>query len=298
MSKTQLMNANVGSDNQVKRSVEKVASLMADPTIKKQLNSFEEQMKAGPHLLKQVAPAMLDRTLHERKKLVHRCSHCLQMEAMDGQEQMAGMRAASQSLVDLGQSFQPLKPAAALLGSRFREGGSLAPQAHGGSMPQSDVAYNFSSGARRALSRFSMMADPDTVDGGAKVRTLQRRDVLGLAALSVPIAASAEVDCLQDCLQNCARLAGGSKDYCKTTCTDYCAQDDRKDGLSGSVSSDGAEFGWASSFKNPLAPQKPSVYGSDKPPGLPDVFGINQALRKAVTGGDLTGGVEGQGGVK
>ena len=42
--------------------------------------------------------------------------------------------------------------------------------------------------------------------------------------------------------------AGGSKDYCKTSCIDYCAQDDRRDGLSGSVSSDGAEFGWASSI--------------------------------------------------
>ena len=79
---------------------------------------------------------------------------------------------------------------------------------------------------------------------------------------------------------------------------DYCGQDDRKDGLSGSVSTEGSEFGFASSFKNPLAPQKPTVYGDDKPPGLPDVFGVNQALRKAVTGGDLTGGVQGQGGAR
>ena len=129
----------------------------------------------------------------------------------------------------------------------------------------------------------------------------RRRLLLGSAAAALlpPVAAaSAAVDCLQDCLQNCARLAGGSIGYCKTSCNEYCDQDDRRDGLSGSISSEGAEFGWASAFKNPLAPQKPVVYGTDRPPGLPDVFGVNQALRKAVTGGDLTGGVEGQGGVR
>ena len=113
-----------------------------------------------------------------------------------------------------------------------------------------------------------------------------------------PLSAAAEVDCLSDCLSNCRRLAAGSQEYCRTSCSDYCAQDDRKDGLSGSVSTEGAEFGFASSFKNPFAPQKPTVYGADTPPGLPDVFGVNKALRKAVTGGDLTGGVEGQGGAR
>jgi hypothetical protein len=131
-----------------------------------------------------------------------------------------------------------------------------------------------------------------------------RRDFLGGAFLSAlvatPLAASAAVDCLQDCLQNCARLAGGSKAYCKESCIEYCAQTDRKDGLSGSVSSEGAEFGWASSFKNPFdKEQKGVVYGTDKPPGLPDVFGVNKALRNAVTGGDLSrGGVQGQGGAR
>ena len=133
--------------------------------------------------------------------------------------------------------------------------------------------------------------------------TTPRRDFLAgaasLAVLATPFAASAQVDCLQDCLQNCARLAGGSKAYCKDSCAEYCAQTDRNDGLSGSVSSDGAEFGFASSFKNPFDKgQKGVVYGTDTPPGLPDVFGINKALRKAVTGGDLTGGVQGQGGAR
>ena len=118
-----------------------------------------------------------------------------------------------------------------------------------------------------------------------------------MASISQP--AWAAKDCLTDCLQNCGRLAGGSKAYCTDSCADYCAQDDRRDGLSGSVSSEGAEFGFASSFKNPFdSNQKPTVYGDDKPPGLPDVFGVNQALRKAVTGGDLTGGVQGQGGAR
>lgn len=123
----------------------------------------------------------------------------------------------------------------------------------------------------------------------------------GAAALAImqPGEAHAAKDCLQDCLQNCGRLAGGSKDYCVESCKDYCDQPDRKDGLSGSVSSEGAEFGFASSFKNPFdSNQKPTVYGDDKPPGLPDVFGVNKALRKAVTGGDLTGGVQGQGGAR
>ena len=105
-------------------------------------------------------------------------------------------------------------------------------------------------------------------------------------------------DCMKTCLSNCNRVAAGSGSYCKDSCDEYCAQDDRKDGLSGSVSTEGAEFGFASSFKLPNAPQKPTVYGDDKPPGLPDVFGVNKALRKAVTGGDLTGGVQGQGGAQ
>ena len=40
------------------------------------------------------------------------------------------------------------------------------------------------------------------------------------------------------------------------------------------------------------------MFGQDKPPGLPDAFGLNNVLRKAVTGGELTGGVQGQGGAR
>ena len=103
---------------------------------------------------------------------------------------------------------------------------------------------------------------------------------------------------MQTCKRNCNRNAPGSGAYCESSCLDYCEQDDRKDGLSGSVSSEGSEFGWQSSFKNPFAAQKPVVFGDDLPPGLPDAFGYKSALRKAVTGGDLTGGVQGQGGAR
>ena len=148
----------------------------------------------------------------------------------------------------------------------------------------------------------------------------RRSMIFSAAAALLPTgAANALVDCTQDCLQNCNRLAGGSPGYCKTSCNEYCAQgernrllmvhrhthvlalsfthdiilclgmsDDRRDGLSGSVSTEGAEFGWASAFKNPFAPQKPVVYGTDLPPGLPDVLGVNAALRKSVAGGSST----------
>jgi hypothetical protein len=46
---------------------------------------------------------------------------------------------------------------------------------------------------------------------------------------------------MKDCLRNCNKVAPGSPDYCKESCTDYCAETDRKDGLSGSVSDEGGE---------------------------------------------------------
>tara|TARA_B100000780_G_C21021651_1_gene409484 strand:+ start:240 stop:743 length:504 start_codon:yes stop_codon:yes gene_type:complete len=128
-----------------------------------------------------------------------------------------------------------------------------------------------------------------------------RRAALRLACaalVSRPLASFAAADCMQTCKKSCAREAPGSQAYCQSSCDDYCGQDDRKDGLSGSVSTEGSEFGWQSSFKNPLAEQKPSNFGDDLPPGLPDLFGVKKALRKAVSGGDLTGGVQGAGGAR
>jgi len=170
ISRTQAVKVNARSDDQVKRSVEQVDSVMADPTTQKPVKVFEKQLKADPHLQKHVESAMLDPTLQEQVKLVHECPHCMQMEALGGQKQMAAMRAAPPSFVGLSQSFQPWKPVAAALGSRFRKDRSVTPQALGGNMPRSDYAYKFSSGGRRVLGRPSMMADPDTPDTEAKVR--------------------------------------------------------------------------------------------------------------------------------
>lgn len=50
-------------------------------------------------------------------------------------------------------------------------------------------------------------------------------------------------DCLKDCIKNCNLIAPKDASYCKETCESYCAQDDRTDGLSGSVSSTGGETG-------------------------------------------------------
>jgi hypothetical protein len=58
---------------------------------------------------------------------------------------------------------------------------------------------------------------------------------------AAPVAALAKEDCMKDCLRNCNKVAPGSPDYCKESCTDYCAETDRKDGLSGSVSDEGGE---------------------------------------------------------
>mmetsp|Transcript_30122 Transcript_30122/g.74209 ORF Transcript_30122/g.74209 Transcript_30122/m.74209 type:complete len:129 (+) Transcript_30122:1-387(+) len=55
------------------------------------------------------------------------------------------------------------------------------------------------------------------------------------AALLRPPAALASKDCYTDCSQNCVRNAPNSVQYCKDTCNDYCAQTDRRDGLSGSA---------------------------------------------------------------
>ena len=64
-----------------------------------------------------------------------------------------------------------------------------------------------------------------------------RRDFLGAVAVvtMAPKAALAKKDCMEDCVQNCKRVAPGSKGYCESTCSDYCDQPDREDGLSGSI---------------------------------------------------------------
>ena len=136
---------------------------------------------------------------------------------------------------------------------------------------------------------------------------LNRRSALIGAACLLPSPALAVKDCYLDCEQNCNRVAPRSGRYCEQTCGDYCLQDDRRDGLSGSVSNEGAEAGLLSAYdlKSKLTGQAPSgvVYGEDRPPALPDLLNVAPILRSAVTGGKrpLPGGgrwsVEGQGGL-
>ena len=53
----------------------------------------------------------------------------------------------------------------------------------------------------------------------------------------------AAVDCQSDCFKNCALAAPGSRDYCVSTCEDYCADPERQDGLSGSKDGSRGETG-------------------------------------------------------
>lgn len=58
-----------------------------------------------------------------------------------------------------------------------------------------------------------------------------------------PTSAVAVADCFQDCLTNCKKIAPADSAYCLDNCREYCERDDRKDGLSGSVSAEGGEVG-------------------------------------------------------
>mmetsp|Transcript_3480 Transcript_3480/g.5832 ORF Transcript_3480/g.5832 Transcript_3480/m.5832 type:complete len:165 (-) Transcript_3480:76-570(-) len=120
-----------------------------------------------------------------------------------------------------------------------------------------------------------------------------------------PPAAPAAVDCMGDCESNCNRVAPKSSRYCFDSCSEYCSQTDRRDGLSGSVSNEAAEVGWASAYdpKRLLPGSVPRgvVYGQDTPPALPDAFNLGPVLRRAVTGGATPNGgpasVEALGGI-
>eukprot|EP00561_Arcocellulus_cornucervis_P011685 CAMPEP_0185811830 /NCGR_PEP_ID=MMETSP1322-20130828/8538_1 /TAXON_ID=265543 /ORGANISM="Minutocellus polymorphus, Strain RCC2270" /LENGTH=180 /DNA_ID=CAMNT_0028508315 /DNA_START=131 /DNA_END=673 /DNA_ORIENTATION=+ len=84
---------------------------------------------------------------------------------------------------------------------------------------------------------------------------------IAVASLSQPQPAAAkEADCFEDCFQNCKRIAPKDQQYCLDTCTDYCDQPDRRDGLSGSVNSEGGEMG--------ILGLTTVVKGEDKPPAF------------------------------
>jgi len=110
---------------------------------------------------------------------------------------------------------------------------------------------------------------------------------LAASVLALPLAARASKDCFDDCASNCARNAPGSLGYCKETCAEYCAQPDRRDGLSGSVSADAGEVGFASAYDygNRLSGRLRSnvEYGTDRPPSIPGLDGtaVGRALSEA-----------------
>jgi hypothetical protein len=65
----------------------------------------------------------------------------------------------------------------------------------------------------------------------------------GAVAVATPLPAFAEPECFKDCFKNCKLIAPKDPDYCLATCKEYCEQDDRNDGLSGSVSATSGEVG-------------------------------------------------------
>jgi hypothetical protein len=75
--------------------------------------------------------------------------------------------------------------------------------------------------------------------------TVSRRSALVAAfgAMVAPLPALAAADCFQDCMKNCKLIAPKDPNYCLANCKGYCEQEDRSDGLSGSVSSAGGEVG-------------------------------------------------------
>ena len=62
-----------------------------------------------------------------------------------------------------------------------------------------------------------------------------------LGSVGFPEISSAVADCYDDCLKNCKKIAPNDPDFCRNNCIDYCNQEDRRDGLSGSISADGGE---------------------------------------------------------
>mmetsp|Transcript_19954 Transcript_19954/g.28261 ORF Transcript_19954/g.28261 Transcript_19954/m.28261 type:complete len:155 (-) Transcript_19954:144-608(-) len=106
---------------------------------------------------------------------------------------------------------------------------------------------------------------PSTLPIGSTSMMSRRNTLLtlgGAAALfGGPVnPANAATDCMKDCLQNCKKIAPKDPGYCLENCKGYCDQDDRNDGLSGSVSSSGGEMGILGTYT--------VVKGEDKPPTI------------------------------
>ena len=96
-----------------------------------------------------------------------------------------------------------------------------------------------------------------------KVKSVASAVALSLSLLEPSHAA---IDCESDCYKNCVEVAPGSGDYCKASCKDYCEQDDRTDGLSGSISNTGGETGIFGG--SPVEGGSSVTRGQDRPPNL------------------------------
>ncbi|GMH86683.1 hypothetical protein TrVE_jg7340 [Triparma verrucosa] len=107
---------------------------------------------------------------------------------------------------------------------------------------------------------------PSSTSLSSKSSSPIRRTLLTTSSLSIlfPLTSSAkEVDCLTDCVKNCKVLAPLDKSsYCLDSCTEYCADPEREDGLSGSKSSEKGEYGILGGGFG----QGTVTKGNDKPP--------------------------------
>jgi len=93
-----------------------------------------------------------------------------------------------------------------------------------------------------------------------------------LSSIIPPANAANKPDCYTDCNKNCRKaVPNDTSNYCRDTCLEYCQQDDRRDGLSGSVSSEGGEMGILGGGFG----QGTVVQGEDKPPTLLQIPGLN-----------------------
>ena len=98
-----------------------------------------------------------------------------------------------------------------------------------------------------------------------KLMAISRRQMIAktmpfVVSLSSVQNVNALPDCMSDCLKNCNLILPKDPLYCNQNCQDYCSQEDRTDGLSGSVNSDGGETG--------ILGLNTVVKGEDRPPSI------------------------------
>lgn len=92
----------------------------------------------------------------------------------------------------------------------------------------------------------------------------RRQALSSIVTVALPTLTVAAADCYKDCFKNCKEIAPKNPEYCQATCQEYCEQDDRTDGLSGSVSNTGGEVGiLGGTFGTGTV-----VKGQDKPPSV------------------------------